>query len=242
MPFPLAGRAATIKMFVVASFATAIATIVPFAAAATPAQAGLESDLGSSARLNSQATRVELIVGGSEARYHAQEVFLTRGPNEAIGRTSNVAGMIHIGADGAILADQSSIQVDMTSLKSDSNGRDNYIKRNTLEVEKFPSATFVVTGAPGLPVPLPTSGEATFELVGDLTIHGVTRPATWQTTALFADGQVSGSATTTVLMTDFGMTPPLVPALASIEDAVRLVFDVKAMVTPPMALVQPGAR
>jgi polyisoprenoid-binding protein YceI len=162
-------------------------------------------------------------------------VFLSSGPNEAIGRTNNVSGAIQVEADGTITPDQSRIIVDMTSLQSDSANRDRYIKANTLQVAEYPNAIFVVTSAPGLPVPLPTSGEAAFELVGDLTVHGVTRPATWQATATFADGEVTASATTTVLMTDFGMTPPKVASLASIEDAVKLVLDVRATVAPSVA-------
>jgi polyisoprenoid-binding protein YceI len=130
----------------------------------------------------------------------------------------------------------------MTSLQSDSNTRDNYIKRNTLQVSEFPNALFVVTSAPGLPVPLPTSGTAEFELVGDLTVHGVTRPATWQATATFADREVTGTATTTVLMTDFGMTPPKVGSVVSIEDSVKLALDVRATLAPSIAdlLTDPG--
>jgi polyisoprenoid-binding protein YceI len=234
MPFPM-GRRHALKAFVAATVLTAAAAVVPFAAVAAPTPAGSDLPVSKNASLRSQATRVELIVGGSEARYHAQEVLVGRGPNEAIGRTNNVSGTIQIEADGTIAADQSRILVDMSSLQSDSNTRDNYIKRNTLNVAEYPNAIFVVTGAPGLTVPLPTSGEAVFELVGDLTVHGVTRPATWQTTATFAEGEVTGTATTTVLMTDFGMTPPKVGSVVSIEDAVQLVMDVKATVTPPVA-------
>jgi polyisoprenoid-binding protein YceI len=234
MPVPVVRRHA-IKAFVAAMVMSAVAAVVPFVAAAAPTPSGTDLQPDTSVSLRSQATRVELIVGGSEARYHAQEVLVGRGPNEAIGRTINVSGVIQIEADGTITADQSRILVDVSSLQSDSNTRDTYIKRNTLQVAEYPNAVFVVTGAPGLPVPLPASGEATFELVGDLTIHGVTRPATWQAVATFAAGEVTGTATTTVLMTDFGMEPPKVGSVVSIEDAVRLVLDVKATVTPPVA-------
>ena len=71
-------------------------------------------------------------------------------------------------------------------------------------------------------MPLPTSGQATFQLLGDLTVHGVTKPVTWQVTAQFADTTVSGNATTSVNITDFGMTPPKAGPVLSIEDGLTL--------------------
>jgi polyisoprenoid-binding protein YceI len=242
MPVSIVRRHA-VQAFVGATVLAIVVAIAVFAVpAATPISAAPDLPASTTTTLRSEATRVELIVGSSEARYHAQEVLVARGANEAVGRTRNVSGAIQVEADGAIAADQSRIMVDLTSLQSDSNTRDNYIKRNTLRVAEFPNAVFVVTSAPGLPVPLPTSGSATFELVGDLTVHGVTRPATWQTTATFADREVTGTATTTVLMSDFGMTAPRVAAVVSIEDSVRLEMDVKASVAPSLAdlLTDPG--
>jgi hypothetical protein len=60
--------------------------------------------------------------------------------------------------------------------------------------------------------------------------------------ATFAQGEVTGTATTTVLMTDFGMTPPRVGSVVSIEDSVKLELDVKATVAPSIAdlLTDPG--
>lgn len=60
-----------------------------------------------------------------------------------------------LGPNGAILPDQSKITVDLTQIASDQSRRDNYIKQNTLEVDKFPSTEFVPREARGLPNPLP---------------------------------------------------------------------------------------
>jgi polyisoprenoid-binding protein YceI len=83
-------------------------------------------------------------------------------------------------------------------------------------------ATFVPNNTQGLPMPLPTTGQATFQLLGDLTVHGVTKPVTWQVTASFADTTVSGTASTDVKITDFGMTPPRAGPVLSIEDGLTL--------------------
>ncbi len=91
-----------------------------------------------------------------------------------------------------------------------------------MQTSRFPMAVFVPSGVQGLPTPLPTTGQVTFQLLGDLTVHGVTKAATWQVTAQFADTTISGSATTGVKLTDFGMTPPRVGPVLSIEDALTL--------------------
>ena len=242
MPVSIVRRHA-VQAFVAATVLAIVVAVAPFAVTAAPPTASApDASTIVTMAMRSEATRVDLVVGDSEARYRAQEVLVGRGANEAVGRTSNVSGAIQVEADGAIAADQSRIIVDLTSLQSDSSTRDNYIKRSTLRVSEFPNAVFVVTSAPGLPVPLPTSGTAAFELMGDLTVRGVTRPTTWQATATFAERDVTGSATTTVLMTDFGMTPPRVGSVVSIEDSVKLELDVRATVAPSLAdlLTDPG--
>ena len=169
-----------------------------------------------------------LVPGGSEARYRAQEQLTGRGFNEAVGSTREVDGSIVLDANGAIVPGQSRIVVDLRGLTSDSRSRDNYIQRNTLETARFPTADFVIYEAPGLPTPLPSSGEAAFQLTGDLTVHGVTRPSVWQVTAQFSEQEVVGAAATRVLMTDFGMTPPRAGPVLSIEDAITLEIQLRA--------------
>ncbi len=165
----------------------------------------------------------------SHASYRAQEQLAGRDlPSQAVGTTSDVSGSIVLAPDGSIAADQSQIQVDLGSLTSDQSRRDNYIKGNTLQISRFPSATFVPHAAQGLPSPLPTSGQATFQLSGDLTVHGVTKPVTWQVTAQFDAGSVTGDATTNVNISDFGMTPPKAGPVLSIQDGLTLELNFNA--------------
>jgi len=168
-------------------------------------------------------TTLVVNAANSQASYHAQEQLAGRNlPSAAVGTSSGVTGSIVLSSDGSIAADQSQIQVDLTHLASDESRRDNFIKGNTLQTSRFPTATFVPREAQGLPTPLPTSGQAAFQLSGDLTVHGVTKPVTWQVTAQFDGGTVSGNATTNVNISDFGMTPPKAGPVLSIEDALML--------------------
>jgi polyisoprenoid-binding protein YceI len=242
MPVSIVRRPAFLAL--VAATVLVVVTLVSPLVIVVAAPAAPRPAAGSTARsvANLDSTRVDLTAGASEARYRAQETLSGRGFNEAVGRTSGVTGSIVLNPDGTVAADQSTITVEMSSLTSDSGTRDNYIKRTTLQTQQYPTADFTVTSAPGLPMPLPSSDTVSFQLVGDLTVHGVTRPTTWDATATFADGQVTGTASTTVLISDFGMEPPKAGPVLSIEDGVKLELDVKGSVAPSIAelLSDPG--
>jgi polyisoprenoid-binding protein YceI len=221
-----------------ASTPTAAAVAKPLAAAvpntpapAAPAKASTASaDAPAKASTASaDANSFAIVAEASEARYRVTEQLAGRSlPNDAVGTTKAVAGAIVIGADGAVVAEQSKITVDLSKLESDSGQRDNFVKRNTLQVSQFPNATFVPTKVEGLSRPLPTSGEVRFTLSGDLTVRGVTKPVTWDVVAQAGAQQVSGTATTTVTFQDFGMTPPKVGPVLGVEDQLTLEMDFRA--------------
>jgi hypothetical protein len=77
----------------------------------------------------------------------------------------------------------------------------------------------------GLPSPLPTSGEVTFQLIGDMTLHGVSAPATWEVTAQVNGPDLTGKASTSFPFNTFGMQIPQVFSVLSVEDNIRLEYD-----------------
>jgi polyisoprenoid-binding protein YceI len=165
----------------------------------------------------------------SQASYHAHEQLAGNDlPSDAVGTAHGVSGMVVLNPDGTVNSDQSLITVDLTTLMSDEDQRDNFIKRNTLQVDQFPTATFVPTQVVGLDLPLPTSGPQTFQLLGNLTVHGVTQPATWDVNAQFGDTLVSGHATTPVKLTEFGMTIPSVAVVLTLNDDLTLELELVA--------------
>lgn len=170
--------------------------------------------------------RLVLDPANSEARYRVREQLANISfPTDAVGTTSAISGTIVIDPDGTVVSQESKFMVDLTTLKSDKAQRDRYIQNNTLQTRSYPTAEFVPTKVIGLPSPLPTSGPVTFQLAGDLTVHGITRPTTWDVTAS-VDGQgLTGSASTSFTFEDFGMTPPRVPILLSVEDTIKLEVD-----------------
>ncbi len=224
--------AASMSVFVAACGPAAISTAPALTSAPVPAPTtapiAAPANATTTAPTAAAATSpqgVTLVIdpAASTASYHAHEQLVGRTlPSEAVGTTAGVSGSLAIAADGTIVADQSKISVDLSKLQSDESRRDNFIKGNTLQTSRYPMATFVPTAIQGLPSPLPTSGQVTFQLIGDLTVHGVTKPVTWQVTAQFGDSSVTGDATSAINITDFGMTPPKAGPVLSIEDGLTL--------------------
>jgi polyisoprenoid-binding protein YceI len=174
------------------------------------------------------AVRLTVVKDGTEARFRALEQFANVATlSEAVGATNAVSGNIVLGAQGAPVVEQSKIVIDLTTLRTDKTQRDNYIKNNTLETDEFPNAELVAREVTGLPWPLPTGGQATFQLIGDLTLHGVTRPTVWDVQATMSDRDVSGMAKTGVKMTEFGMTTPRTSSVLSVNDDVTLELSFK---------------
>lgn len=147
--------------------------------------------------------------------------------NDAVLRTKAIEGQIAVMPDGKV-GDGSTISVDLATLRSDSNMRDGFIKDNTLKTGQFPKATFVPKEFRGLPSPLPTSGPVTAQLVGEMTVAGVTRPVTLEVQGELAGNRFTGTGTTTMKITEFGMQLPRVPRVASIEDLARLELQLTA--------------
>lgn len=172
------------------------------------------------------AARYGVASEGSEVRYRVREQLVGLSfPNDAIGATSAVEGAIVFDAQGRLVPADSRVTVDLRTLKSDEARRDNYLRRNTLETERFPTVTFVPSEARGLPFPLPQSGSVSFELVGDLTVKDATRRVTWDATASFDGPRVSVRARTAFRFGDFGLRVPRVSVVLSVEDDIKLEAD-----------------
>lgn len=167
--------------------------------------------------------RLVLAAEGSQAQFAVREQLAGLDfPNDAVGTTTAVSGTLVMLPDGQLVEGESRFAVDLATLKTDSSRRDGYIQRNTLETGTYPEAIFVPRAAAGLPADLPTSGPVAFQLSGDLTVHGVTRPVTWDVTGEVAGQTFSGTATTSITFTDFGMTLPRVGPVLSVDDLIRL--------------------
>ena len=64
-------------------------------------------------------------------------------PIDAVGYTEDITGGIYLDEKG-ITSPESIINIDLSNLQSDESKRDNYLKRNSLETDKFPEVFFHV--------------------------------------------------------------------------------------------------
>jgi polyisoprenoid-binding protein YceI len=173
-----------------------------------------------------ESVRYMVAPAGNEARYRVREQLAGFDlPKDAIGATKNVTGRVVIGADGKVVKDSSKVTIQLSDLKSDQGRRDNYLRRSTLETEKFPNAELVPVALEGLLMPIEPGSSQTFIVRGDLTVHGVTRPTTWQVTARGEGKDVVGTAATAFTFRDFALEQPRVPVVLSVADTIRLEYD-----------------
>jgi polyisoprenoid-binding protein YceI len=172
------------------------------------------------------ATRLE-VTAPSKATYRVREQLARLNlPNDAVGETAAVTGVLVIRADGTFAPD-SKLSVDLRTVKSDESRRDAFLRENTLHTDKFPFTEFVPKRSTGLANPLPASGTAKFQLTGDMTVHGTTAEQTWDVTATFAAGTVTASATTRFTFGKYGITQPKLLGLISVEDDIRLELNIR---------------
>jgi len=214
----------TLAAAIVASFAASVAV-------AQPSQTAKSA----STRASGTPARLRYIVAptGNEARYRVREQLVNFDlPNDAIGVTKEITGTLVVEPNGTIVRDSSRIVVNVTNLKSDQARRDNFIKRRTLETEKFTTVELVPTAFRGISA-RPAGGEpVTFSLVGDLTVHGTTRPTEWNVIAHAEGADIVGTATTAFTFKDMGLDQPRVPVVLSVADTIKLEYDFRFTPAP----------
>ena len=165
----------------------------------------------------------------SEASYEVQEQFLSRDlPNQAIGKTNAVEGEFHISLDGKPSGQVTKITVDLSKLTSDESRRDNRIRQQWLESSKYPDAVFTSTGVQGLPDSYTEGQEVTFKLTGNMTIRDVTKPVIFDVTGKLVGDTITGTATTQILMKDFGIDPPSIAGMLTVKDGVTVKLNFTA--------------
>ena len=206
-----------------------IATFTTLAAQDASAQATKKATKKISAKkAEAPVAPIKFTIGatGNEARYRVREQLMGKDlPNDAVGATSAITGTILAYPDGRIVKDSSKIVIQVDSLKSDKDRRDGFLRRRTLETEKFPTVELIPTEIRGFNGKLPASGTATFQLLGDLVIKGVAHPTVWNVTARAEGNDVAGSATTAFTFKDVGLDQPKVPVVLSVADTIKLEYD-----------------
>lgn len=144
--------------------------------------------------------------------------------SDAVGRTSSITGTATItGSGSALTVSEATLTVDMTTIQSDRQMRDNRLRNDGIQTDQYPTSTFLLTQ----PVTLPanaTSEQFDVTLHGDLTLHGVTK-----TVDIPAKAQLNGSVIQVLgsldfPFSDYSINAPNVAGFVAVEDRGTLEF------------------
>ncbi len=199
---------------------TAYSVLQPTAAASAPIETVLPtSPLGTGAgvyTIDSSRASASFTVG---------EV-LRGSPYTVVGTTDQVAGQFTFDPANPSAAQLGTIVVDARTLATDDASRNRALGNRILDSNTYEYISFTPRELSGLPSSVSVGQSFSFEASGELTIKGVSRPATFVVTLKpAADGSLSGSATSTVAYADWGVNVPSVPFVANVGREVTLALS-----------------
>jgi len=173
---------------------------------------------------NAATLTYQIVSDLSEAAYFADEELASVGlPSTAKGATNDITGTFHLTGYGTALdaSQTSAFTVDLTTLTSDEDRRDNRVQQ-ALETGEFPTATFTIAAVSGFDPAIAEGTEQNLVMTGTLDLHGVQREVAWDVKAKREGNGISALATISFLYADFEITPPNIGGFVTVEDDVTL--------------------
>lgn len=214
---------------------SAPALVLPSTApsAAASAGAGTTTEPGTSATpaasFDGEVAGTWTVTTGSQAGYRVREQLASLpAESDAIGRTDQVSGTVTVASDGTTTTvTDGSLTVDTTSITSDEDRRDNRMRSEGLQTDQFPTATFTLTQPVDVPAAALEGTASDITLVGDLTLHGVTKSVEIPAQTQLVDGQIQVAGSLTFPLADFDIVAPNIGGfIVSIADEGALEFVV----------------
>ncbi|HLZ81455.1 MAG TPA: YceI family protein [Ktedonobacteraceae bacterium] len=172
----------------------------------------------------------QIVPAQTTASYSVYEnlIFQNKPNNDAIGTTHSVQGSFSIRTGTSPLVAAMNVKVDLRTLQSDSQRRDTYVQQHALETDTYPYATFISVSSQGLPASY-TDGQAVhFQLTGNMTMHGKTNKEVFDVQGKVVGKMITGTATSTMYMTDFGIQPPNLANIAIAQNKVSITITFTA--------------
>jgi polyisoprenoid-binding protein YceI len=160
---------------------------------------------------------------GTWAGYRFDEELASIGATTAVGRTPDISGTMTV-TETAVT--DVAIEVDMTTLQSDQDRRDNAIRSRGLETDTFPTGTFTLTEPLAIPDGIQDGAEVQAVATGELTLHGVTNPVTVDIEARLVGDQAVIVGSSPVALTDYDIEPPTGAAVLSVSNEGEFEFQV----------------
>lgn len=165
-----------------------------------------------------QVYRFRVDPARTTVEYAVREVLLG---NDQItrGKTNAVEGEFQIYMqNGRVSIALSNLQVDLRTLSTDNTVRDQALRKNWLESDKYPKAIFVANSVAALPMDAVLGQPYSFQVSGDLTIRNITQPVTFDVTVTASEHSIAGEGTTIIKMKDFGFDPPSIVGKTIVSD------------------------
>lgn len=212
---PTAAPAATVPAPVILPSTMPAAT-----AASTPAATAIPTQAAG-------AVTFKIVPEESKVTYEVGETFFNQNNrfNLAIGVTRMLSGSVFGDLSNPPVSSIGPIQVDISQFTSDSSRRDSAIRGDWLESSRFPTATFVSTAIEGLPSSYVEGQDYTLKVTGDLTVREVTRSVTFDVTTRLNGDTLSGTAVTTILLSDFSIGPISIAGILKTEDEAKITLE-----------------
>ncbi len=170
--------------------------------------------------------RFVIVPGESQVAYRVGETIIRENNRfkVAVGITGSVRGEIVIDRANPRDSRIGPIAVDISQFRSDSGRRDSAIRERWLESARFPIAEFTPTRVDGLPTQYQEGREISVQISGNLKVREVVKPVTFTTTLKLSGQQLTGTATTKILMTDFGFDPPAIFGILRAQNEAEIEF------------------
>jgi polyisoprenoid-binding protein YceI len=141
---------------------------------------------------------------GSQAGYRVKEILFGQRA-DAVGRTNDVTGGIDIAGRTVKAA---SFTVDLATVTSDENRRDNQFRGRIMNVATYPTATFVLADPIEIAA-VPAQGQqVTIPATGDLTLRGTKKRVTIDLSARWNGSTIEIVGSVPVVFAEWGIPNP----------------------------------
>jgi polyisoprenoid-binding protein YceI len=210
-----------------AALALPTQSTAPAATTAAGASAAPAASASTAATSDGDVAGTWTVAADSVAGYRVREQLANLpAESDAVGRTDQVTGSVTVESSGTTTTlTAASLTVDMSSLTSDKTMRDNRLRREGLETDSFPTATFVLTAPVEVPAAALTGTASDITLTGDLTVHGVTKSVQIPAQAQLVNGTIQVAGSLTFPLSDYGIVAPNIGGfVVSIADDGTLEF------------------
>jgi polyisoprenoid-binding protein YceI len=169
----------------------------------------------------------QIVPGESQVSYEVNVSLLNENNRIEIttGITNDVTGEVIVDRENPQNSIVRFVNIETPRLESSNEDFDNVVHDQYLESTDFPFITFIPREIQGLPTIYEEGQPFSFEIIGDLTIHQVTNPVTFDATVQLQDNSLTGEAVATVLMSDYDIGPILIEGLLESEDEVKLMIE-----------------